>query len=632
MRLFKPLCRLPLRFDAERLRYEVMELPAEAWARHPSGYAGNSALRLITADGGENDDVVGEMKPTPWLARCPYLQQVLGSFGVVWSRSRLMKLAPRSVVPQHCDVNYHWHHRVRIHIPVITFPEVRFHCDDQSVHMAAGEAWIFDNWRPHRVENGAGEERIHLVADTMGNEAFWSLAQNGQWENFDAAPAAPAPLLPYRSVMPPPLLTEKFNDATVLPPAELEALVASHSRDLGTHQADSASKQALVLYKQALRGFCSEWRQLWSLFGDGMPGWPHYANLRQQLNERLDALDVPIHMWSNQVLARQALHAGILAHVLNPPGAQGRRENEYGDRPQAAKPRPAAPRRVKVDRPVFIVAAPRSGSTLLFETLAQSSALWTVGGEAHGLVEQFPALRPGAPGVSSNRLTAAQMTPEIAQGMLERIARRVHNARGESPAEGAAIRFLEKTPKNSLRVPFFRAMFPDALFVHLWRDPRENLSSIMEAWRAGGWVTYPQLPGWDGPWSLLLPPGWEDLRGRPLEEVAAFQWRATNDILLQDLAEVPAVQRTSLSYAELLSDAAVAVRRICEFAGVGLDDALRTRLEGPLPLSRHTHTAPEAEKWRRNEAEILRVLPSLETTWARLRALAPAAEPAAERA
>ena len=623
MRLFKPFCRLPIRFDAEQLRYEVQSLPAEAWARHPSGYAGNSALRLITAGGGENDDVVGEMKPTRWLARCPYLQQVLGEFGVVWSRSRLMKLAPHSVVPQHCDVNYHWHHRVRIHIPVVTFPEVRFTCEDETVHMAAGEAWIFDNWRPHRVENGADQERVHLVADTMGNENFWNMAQAGQWENFDAPPAKPPAQLPYRAAVSPPLLTERFNSVTVMPPAELEALVATFSRDLGTRDADPASKQALAQFKQALRGFCSEWRQLWSLFGDGMPGWPHYAELRRQLRERLDAIAVAVYMWSNQVPAAQAVKAGILDYVLNPPGAAERGENEYGDQPQTAqKPRPAPPRQIRVERPVFIVSAPRSGSTLLFETLAQSEALWTVGGEAHALVEQFPALRPGAPGVSSNRLTATQMTPDIGKGMLERIARRVRNSRGEPPVDGAALRFLEKTPKNALRVPFFRALFPDALFVFLWRDPRENLSSIMEAWRAGGWVTYPQLANWDGPWSLLLPPGYEALRGRPLEEVAAFQWRAANDIILQDLGALPASQWTSVNYAELLSDPAAPVRRICAFAGLEVDPGLRERLEGPLPLSRHTHTAPDTEKWRKNEVEILRVLPSIEPTWARLRALA----------
>ena len=61
MRLPKPFYRLPLRFDVERLRAEVAALPAGAWARHPNDIKGNSAARLISVDGGENDDVNGRM-------------------------------------------------------------------------------------------------------------------------------------------------------------------------------------------------------------------------------------------------------------------------------------------------------------------------------------------------------------------------------------------------------------------------------------------------------------------------------------------------------------------------------------------------------------------------------------------
>jgi hypothetical protein len=42
---------------------------------------------------------------------------------------------------------------------------------------------------------------------------------------------------------------------------------------------------------------------------------------------------------------------------------------------------------------------------------------------------------------------------------------------------------------------------------------------------------------------------------------------------------------------------------------------------GELPASRHTLTAPDPGKWRRNEAEVLRVLPALEGTWRRLESL-----------
>src|SRR5882724_7553767 len=139
MRLSKPFYRLPVRFDVARLTAELAALAASAWARHPNAIPGNSSLRLISVDGGENDEVDGEMRATPHLAQSPYLRQVLASFGVVWSRSRLLKLAPGAEVPEHADINYHWFNRVRLHIPIETRPEVRFYCGDRGVHMAAGE-------------------------------------------------------------------------------------------------------------------------------------------------------------------------------------------------------------------------------------------------------------------------------------------------------------------------------------------------------------------------------------------------------------------------------------------------------------------------------------------------------------
>ena len=181
MRLPLPFIRLPVRFDLERLRAEVASLPAEAWAPHPNHIAGNTSLRLVSVDGGENDDVDGVMRPTPHLAKLPYVRQVLASFGVVWSRSRLLRLDPGAVVPEHADINYHWFYRVRVHIPIVTRPEVLFHCGGETVHMRGGEAWLFDNWRLHRVENPTPDERIHLVADTSGSASFWQfVAQAAQ--------------------------------------------------------------------------------------------------------------------------------------------------------------------------------------------------------------------------------------------------------------------------------------------------------------------------------------------------------------------------------------------------------------------------------------------------------------------
>ncbi|MDQ7814072.1 sulfotransferase, partial [Brevundimonas sp.] len=286
---------------------------------------------------------------------------------------------------------------------------------------------------------------------------------------------------------------------------------------------------------------------------------------------------------------------------------------------------PAAPvgrpvvRTPDYDRPVIIVAAPRSGSTALFETLAVTPQLHNPGGEAHWLVEGFRMYLPGAPGVDSNRLTAAHLTPEVALAMKSRLAEKLVDASG-APADAESVRLLEKTPKNALRIPFFNALFPDARFVFLWREPEENISSIIDAWRAGGWVTYPQLPGWDGPWSLLLPPGWQALKGTPLPEIAAYQWATTNQTIMDDLEQIPADRRHVVRYSDFLADPAAVIRGVCGFAGLEFDPALAERTGGDLPPSRHTLTPPEAGKWKKNAAEIEPLIPGLKPLIDRLRA------------
>ncbi len=49
-----------------------------------------------------------------------------------------------------------------------------------------------------------------------------------------------------------------------------------------------------------------------------------------------------------------------------------------------------------------------------------------------------------------------------------------------------------------------------------------------------------------------------------------------------------------------------------------MDARLEDYLSKPLPLSKHTQTKPEPDKWKQNAAEIERVMPSLAAIVARL--------------
>lgn len=276
---------------------------------------------------------------------------------------------------------------------------------------------------------------------------------------------------------------------------------------------------------------------------------------------------------------------------------------------------PGAASRGRFDRPIFIVSTPRSGSTLLFETLAQSPGLFTTRRESHGLIESVPGLFPGDRNWDSNRLTAADATPERVEMLAAKFLADLVDRDGKRPPE--RVRMLEKTPKNALRVPFFEAAWPESIFVYLYRDVRETLASMIEAWLSGRFRTYPRLPGWQGPpWSLLLVPGWQGLIGRPLPEVVARQWSITTNHLLDDLEALPISRVRCVAHAELVAEPQQAIARLAGLLGLEWDRSLA----GELPLSKTTLTAPAKDKWRRHEAAIAEVLPLVEQADARARA------------
>ena len=310
MRLSRPFIRLPYRFDAERLAVEVDQFSDGHWMAHPSGLPGNSAIALISSGGGDNNSFEGEKRPTPHLDRCPYMRQVMASFNEVLSRSRLMRLEPSAEVSLHVDFNYHWFSRVRIHIPVITDPRVIFHCGPDRLHMAAGECWIFDSWRRHRVINGGGADRVHLVIDTCGSSRFWRRVQS-LLQDPAAFPVTQVPFEPDRTAT---LKTERFSNLPVMAPGECAALVEDLIADFS---ANPRNDSALVTaYASLLRGFVHDWRELWLLHGHCREGFASYRRLiehtRGKLHPNRRALTTASNdIGVNAVFAQRVLNAAL---------------------------------------------------------------------------------------------------------------------------------------------------------------------------------------------------------------------------------------------------------------------------------------------------------------------------------
>ncbi|MEX2490089.1 MAG: aspartyl/asparaginyl beta-hydroxylase domain-containing protein [Pseudomonadales bacterium] len=318
MELRKPFIRLPFNFDADRLSVEMEQLEPSAWMAHPSGLKGNSAIALISRDGQDNNDFIGNMKPTPHLASCSYHQQVMGSFGEVLTRSRLMKLDAGCEVTSHVDFNYHWYSRVRMHIPVVTNPDVMFYCGDEQVHMQAGECWIFDNWRRHNVINGGQEDRVHLVVDLAGSSRFWQMARRMEQYDVGDNVSELIQFVPYDAHHLTEILTENYNSAPVMAPGEIDGLVSDLIRDFERHPGNDA---ALVdRYRLLLMDFASDWREIWLQYGIQQSGIRQYQALiertvKQLHPDRRALVTASNDIGVNAIIMQRILRAALVTEV-----------------------------------------------------------------------------------------------------------------------------------------------------------------------------------------------------------------------------------------------------------------------------------------------------------------------------
>jgi hypothetical protein len=238
----------------------------------------------------------------------------------------------------------------------------------------------------------------------------------------------------------------------------------------------------------------------------------------------------------------------------------------------ATPPAPGA----AVDRPVFIVGPHRSGTTLVYTTLAQHPELGCFR-EADRRFRNSPAFahflyRLGRktkphecqglwdlwwPGVD-DAMGPADATPEVCRWYRERV-RRTLELRGRP-------RFVAKYPRHSLRLGWLDAVFPGCLFLHVTRDWRAVVHSTAKwkAKRAG-------RPGDDAYFGVRIP-GWREPHDRTPAADAARIYRYVTQHLEGEAARYGDRFRR-VSYEDFCARTLDELRGIAGWAGIGWSPA-----------------------------------------------------------
>ena len=108
----------------------------------------------------------------------PVLAAATAAYGYengVFPRVMLARMVAGGVIQPHRDANpaAKWPHK--IHVPLITNPDVTFYVEGARRHLVEGEAVEVNNMETHSVENRGKTDRIHLIfeyydADQPGPE------------------------------------------------------------------------------------------------------------------------------------------------------------------------------------------------------------------------------------------------------------------------------------------------------------------------------------------------------------------------------------------------------------------------------------------------------------------------------
>lgn len=173
--------RLPMQFDPARLRQDLARLGDIEWLNHfiKDNYDGDWSVIPLRAQAGATHPVMmmysnptaEVFEDAPWLARAPYIRQVLASFECRLDCVRLMRLTPGSTIKEHSDHDLSVElGAARLHVPITTNPGVDFRLNGTPVNMEPGSVWYLRLSDPHSVANRGDSDRVHLVIDARPND------------------------------------------------------------------------------------------------------------------------------------------------------------------------------------------------------------------------------------------------------------------------------------------------------------------------------------------------------------------------------------------------------------------------------------------------------------------------------
>ena len=263
------------------------------------------------------------------------------------------------------------------------------------------------------------------------------------------------------------------------------------------------------------------------------------------------------------------------------------------------------------DRPVFIISAPRSGSTFLYELILQFDEVWGYSVETDDIWwKVFPRERledrsdwVGASDCDLERikLFRRQLYRYLIWSTEERgIAVPFFKKIGFGK-----IRYVEKTIANCFHLEALEKIFFKPNYIWLIRDPRATYSSMLVGWKGSERAKlYKKLDPLKSLFTIdlypyPLPPRWNINMQNKIEAIA-FLWALEQFILypLNFFNKINSDRFIIVRYEDLIDNPVLVLKEISKKFSLKLTDTV-INFARKRPLSRTTVLKPSKNKWKK---------------------------------